>query len=169
MRLLKDLRRSCELNKRVCPPLQETIAGFLNLFRLDPGNNISSLNELSIYLDELALIYHLTNDVEVNDSKIPQRPDYEKIRNLAIKRFPDLGLYNIPEKLTQELGETRIVTGDAIDDIADIACDLSEVMWYLENSDVKDALWHFRFGYEHHWGNHLRQLQLYLYSLSYER
>jgi hypothetical protein len=169
MRRWKDSRRSCNLNKRNCPPLQDTILGFLNLLELGPIGGVSTLNELNVYLDELSLIYNFTNDIEVNTYKPPERLGYKEMRNLVTKHFPDLGLYNIPEKITQDLGETKVVIGDAIDDITDIACDLSEVKWCLNNTDINDALWHFRFGYEHHWGNHLRQLQLYLYSLLYER
>lgn len=157
------------MNTRNYPPLQDTILNFLHLLQNDAGDSDNTLQELSACLDELSLIHHFTNDVESKTSTNPQRPDYEETRNLVLKQFPGLGLYNIPEKITQELGETMVVIGDAIDDITDIVCDLSEVMWCLDNTDTTDALWHFQFGYEHHWGSHLRQLQLYLYSLLYER
>jgi hypothetical protein len=50
------------------------------------------------------------------------------------------------------------MVGDAIDDLADIAADLEEVVW------ADDAHWHYKFLFEVHWGMHLRELALYLHA-----
>ena len=53
---------------------------------------------------------------------------------------------------------------DAIDDLADIAKDLIQFMWFLDNVSLSDAIWDFRFGYQSHWGPHLHGLRAYLNS-----
>ena len=61
-----------------------------------------------------------------------------------------------------KVGEAALNVGDAVDDIADIAMDLDDVLCrWTESPD--DALWHFVHGFNAHWGEHLRALQLYLY------
>jgi hypothetical protein len=54
-----------------------------------------------------------------------------------------------------------------IDDILDIARDLTEIIWRYENTSKDDVLWHFEFLFRAHWGRHLRSLQVYLHDLSY--
>ena len=78
------------------------------------------------------------------------------------KRFPNLGFYGVifdPLKLPPE----EPVVGDAIDDIADIVSDLSEILWRHEMLGEEDANWHFRYLYEIHWGRHLHELRHYLF------
>ena len=56
------------------------------------------------------------------------------------------------------------MTGDAIDDLADIAGDLEEVLRRFEHSGKNAGDWYFRMLFEIHWGRHLRELQLYLHA-----
>jgi len=63
---------------------------------------------------------------------------------------------------------SECMTGDAIDDLADIYGDLIGVSWLWENSGEADAVWHFRFGYQTHWGRHLLDLRSYLHWKLYE-
>ena len=84
-------------------------------------------------------------------------------------RFPSLGYYNIPSTISVNVGEAEMHTGDALDDLADIANELSECVWRWQNNSENDALWHFRFSYETHWRSHLRSLQLYLQALRSEK
>lgn len=39
---------------------------------------------------------------------------------------------------------------DAINDVADTALDIHGIKWRLDNTDIDDALWHFRFAYKSH-------------------
>lgn len=68
----------------------------------------------------------------------------------------------MPSDIGDNIAETGIIAGDAIDDIADIALNRHGIKWRLDNTDIDDALWHFRFEYESRWGDHLRCLQFYL-------
>jgi hypothetical protein len=85
-------------------------------------------------------------------------------RDATISLFPDPGYYNIATDNSVNIGQTRLGVGSAINDIAEIAEDMLEVKWLWENTSVENALWQFRWGYENHWGAHLRYLQLYLFE-----
>ncbi len=76
-------------------------------------------------------------------------------------RFPDYGLY----RAAGTLPEDEFLVGDAIDDLTDIALDLSAVAWLWEHAGESDALWEFHRSFETHWGSHLRALQVYVHEL----
>jgi hypothetical protein len=105
----------------------------------------------------------------------PDPPDrdwpavYRQFRELAQERFPGLQPYNLPDPISEKPGEAQIVVADPYDDIADIAGDLAHVRWSLENTSPNDALWHFHFGYQSHWGDHASNLRWYLYAREYSR
>lgn len=119
--------------------------------------------DLRLLLDRLALAYELSSPV-TSDGGDAQRADYDEIRARVSARFPDFGLYNSVLNVTSKVGEPEFGVGDAIDDITDIACELSGVVDAANRFGDKDALWCFRFGFENHWGRHLRALQLYLHE-----
>jgi hypothetical protein len=68
--------------------------------------------------------------------------------------------------ITQDIGESKVLVGDGIDDIADILLDLKAVLWRFNNTSVDDALWDLKQSFQYHWGLHLRELQLYLHVLA---
>jgi len=123
---------------------------------------------LRLALDRLALAVHYT-DGAFDETDYPEAPsrEYKVVRELVSPNFPDLGYYNVVLGITEKIGEGQCAVGDAIDDICDIARELEAVLWCWENTSVHDALWHFKFGFESHWGQHLRDLQLYLYAKEY--
>ena len=120
-------------------------------------------DKLKFALDRLALACHFAG-FDFDESNYPDAPkkNYSELREIVSLKFPNLGYYNIAQPTSVKIGEGAVNVGDAIDDICDIAIDLSEVIWCWENTSVEDALWHFRQSYEYHWGHHLRELQLYL-------
>ena len=119
--------------------------------------------KLKFKLDQLALAYHFANfEFDETDYTDAPRKDYDELRKIVSKNFPNCSYYNIAQPTSIKIGEASISVGDAIDDICDIAIDLSEVLWCWENTSVENALWHFQQSYEYHWGHHLRELQLYL-------
>jgi hypothetical protein len=63
------------------------------------------------------------------------------------------------------LEPTSAMVGNAIDDLTDISGDLREVLWRYETLGADDALWHFHFLFLIHWGQHARELSLYLHAL----
>ena len=122
-------------------------------------------NKLALALDQLALAYHFAEYVfDETDHPEASRREYEVIREHVSERFPDLGFYNGAHHISERIADSETNVGDSIDDICDIVGDLEEVLWCWDNTSIDDALWHFRFGYETHWGKHLRDLQLYLYA-----
>ena len=121
---------------------------------------------LEILLDRLALAYHLSSrEAEPATASVrePTQEEYEQLRAILAKRFPLLGLYRSSSLSPKESTSQGFLTGDALDDLVDIVRDMREVNWRWSNNGKQDAIWHFRWGYEHHWGEHLRDLQRYLY------
>jgi hypothetical protein len=87
---------------------------------------------------------------------------------MAALRFPELGFYHSPASVPFEAEEDPTLSlGDRIDDVADIAGELMEVVWRWENNGPADAVWYFRFSYEGHWGRHLHDLRRYLHALMF--
>jgi hypothetical protein len=116
---------------------------------------------LARHLDELALSYHDTPLGDPHESD--ERPLAEgRISHSEVRlHFPELGYYGSADP-KEAPGEALI--GDAIDDIMDITNDLKEVLWRFERFGPDDAHWYFRFLYQIHWGEHLRDLARYLHS-----
>jgi hypothetical protein len=146
----------------------EAVREFFNFIQspnleTEPYTNIRSLVSI---LDKLAFAYHHVNfqfDENAGDPPGHDHQMYTRFREMASQKFPLLSFYREVNPL--ELEETQDMMGDALDDLADIACDLQDVLWCLEHTTEEDALWHFQFGYESHWGRHMRYLQTYLYEL----
>ena len=149
--------------------IHNAITDFLDL--IENGKDSIEVNEqfLIFALDKLALAYHFS-EYEFDNKKYSEPPgkDYQRLRAIVTQRFPNYGYYNLPEEITSKISEAGVIVGDAIDDITDIAQDMQEVRWRWDKTGELDALWHFRFGYYSHWGNHLRELQIYLYARTYE-
>ena len=144
--------------------IQRTIKEFLG-YVLSGKEGASDLNELAIHLDKLAYCIHQVN-YKFDEADYPDAPDrnYAESRAIVEKRFPYLGYYNVVEDISENIESTKVLVGDSIDDLVDIAGDLQDVLWYFENTSNDDALWHFRNSYISHWGRHLRDLQLYLHD-----
>ena len=142
--------------------IREAIDHFFALLQSQNKDVAKNLSSLQFVLDHLAYIHHFAGDEFVEGYPDPPRQDYAYFRQLAAKQFPQLGFYTLPGKITEKTYSPANYTGDALDDLADIACDLAKVRWCWDHTCIEDALWHFRFGYEAHWGEHLRNLQWYL-------
>jgi hypothetical protein len=120
-----------------------------------------SADMLARRLDELALSYHDTPLGNPNKSDEPP-PSAGRIEYGDVgRRFPSLGYYGSADP-KEVPGEALV--GDAIDDIMDITNDLQEVLWRFDRFGPDDAHWHFRFLYQIHWGEHLRDLARYLHA-----
>ena len=149
--------------------IHKAIIDFLDLIEKGKGSVEANEQSLVLALDQLALAYHFSEQ-EFDEREYPEPPnkDYQQIRAIVTQRFPNYGYYNLPKEITNKISETGIMVGDAIDDITHIAQDIQEIRWRWDNTSNLDALWHFRLGYYSHWGNHLRELQFYLYARDYE-
>ena len=148
--------------------IYNSVLEYLDLIEVGRKDAQENLQTLEKVLAKLALAYYYS-DYQFDETDYPDAPEGEKKwHKLAAERFPDFGYYNMPISITQQPGEPQWGGGYAIDDIGDIATDLHEVAWCWQNTSIEDALWHFRFGFESHWGEHLRYLQLYIHAFKNE-
>jgi hypothetical protein len=147
--------------------IYKVIEDFLDL--IDKGTESIDNNEetLGLVLDRLALASHFIA-YNFDDKDYEEAPDRDSkmLRQLITSRFPNFRYYNSPEEVTLNISKTKIVVGDAIDDIIDITVELSNVMWCWKNTSIEDALWHFKNRFDTHWELHLRDLQLYLWAFN---
>jgi hypothetical protein len=133
---------------------------FLDVLWADPPPGDQ---ELAIGLDRLLAATHDVDVVERVDVYTPSPTgDWQALYKEIGARFPDYGYYAVASPL--EVVADACMTGDAIDDLADITKDLREVLWRGEALGSDEATWHFRFAYETHWGRHARELALYLHA-----
>ena len=143
---------------------QLIIIEFLDfILREDPEP--TDIGKLLQKLDGLAKSVYVP-EFKFDENEYPEPPEanYSEIRSVIEKKFPELGLYCTADSDASNLENSKILTSDAIDDLADIVGDLIDVKWYFENTTESNALWHFEFDYRSHWGLHLRELQLYLHK-----
>ena len=120
-----------------------------------------TLDALIQALDGLAAAYHSTPDGQQADSDSePPSHDYAACYDALLARFPEYGYYAATDP-SEPISDS--LTGDAIDDLADIVGELSEALWREEALGADDAHWHLRWSFEMHWGHHLRSLGLYLH------
>ncbi|WP_160174179.1 DUF5063 domain-containing protein [Sphingopyxis sp. MWB1] len=143
--------------------IEAAIQDYLALLKDKPDEEGVRLARLCEALDRLVIEYHRSPDVDPDtEDEIPSVP-YEPWAARAAASFPELGLYAHAEPM--EGLDQQLTLGDAIDDLADIASDLSDVLCLIRRGAINDAIWEFRFGYQSHWGMHLHRLRYYLYSV----
>ena len=145
------------------PPLIAVVRSYLDL--LEQGTADASIAALAEALDRLALACHAIGEAEPVDEASAPRSDYQAYRRLAEQRFPDLGYYNDAPILRADIGTAQLDIADAIDDLADIACELAEVRWLWEHAGPGAAAWQYKFSYQTHFGRHLHSLRRYVHDL----
>ncbi len=130
-----------------------------------PGTIVERKDALRVVLDRLAVVVDSVKRAPLREVETPEPPriGYDSVRKRFAAAFPDLGLYDAVTELSKAVGSPEVTAGDALDDLADIAVDLQEVLDRAKVS-IDDAVLEFRFGFEAHWGTHLRWLQLYLHA-----
>ena len=142
----------------------DAIRGYRQLAADPPAKVAARLEALAQTLDALAMAYHQTPAVDDHsDYVLAPTGSYDEHRKSISPRFPELGLYaSIAPGPPSDL---QGVVGDAIDDVVDIMLDLEAVLWRSANVSLEDAVWHFRFGYLSHWGQHLMELRGHVHYL----
>lgn len=117
---------------------------------------------LAAALDKLALASHdMSPGAPAETDRAPPARDSHAMRALIAARFPDYGVYATADPLAPQ--HANAGTGDAIDDLLDIAGDLAEAVWRYDHLGADDAHW-FLHLMHFHWGRHLRELSLYLHA-----
>jgi Domain of unknown function (DUF5063) len=148
---------------------QEIFSSALHFLELIESNQSENpIKSLELALDEIALLAHFIGDVSSDEKEYlgaASTRDYPQWREIITKRFPSFGFYNVPSVISHNIGGAKLLTGDAIDDLVDIAKELSEFVWLWQYTSENNALWHLQFSYESHLGSHLRSLQMYLHAL----
>ncbi|GMV91654.1 MAG: hypothetical protein AMXMBFR82_14320 [Candidatus Hydrogenedentota bacterium] len=145
--------------------VRQTIRDFVRMVDDDSGALLASEARLHVLLDRIALAVS-ENPVpfEALDYEGGDRADYDERRARVAARFPDLGFYNTPASITQDIADTSITVGDAIEDIVDIASELSAVLKVWDAIGSEEAMRALAGAYQFHIGDHLRELQLYLHA-----
>lgn len=139
----------------------DAVRQYLDFFQSPPKDMQMRLSSLAQHLDQLVLAYYSTTDVEGDHENLDTPPhDYSAVYGRMGALFPSLGYYADVEP-TEDFDQKPSI-GDAIDDLADIYSDMVDVVWYAENASLNEATWHFRFGYQVHWGAHLHNVRRYL-------
>ena len=149
--------------------LNNTIEDFLELIYEGAGAVPENERKLRIFIDKIALAASET-DVSFDDADYlgGTSHDQEKLRQLICRRFPNYGYYNIPSSITGEIAAAKMDVGDAIDDLLDITTELQAIAHLWDEKGDQKALRSFVAGYRFHFGDHLRELQLYLHALTHE-
>ena len=146
--------------------VESACRAYLDLLRAAPADPRERQLLLAAALDRLCAAYNETSDVELDSIEVDApRTEMNRFGGPAASSFPELGFYPQVDPLEgfdQEIGQ-----GWGLDDLTDIAADLTEVLWFLDQRRVNNAIWQFRWGYENHWGHHLHNLRRYLHNLLY--
>ena len=140
--------------------ITSAIHTYLTLLR-DGASSPPPLSDLARALDGLVQAYHATTDVEPDTDGLAARVEERPLLDQAARAFPDLGMYALVEPdggPDQQCGMSV-----AVGDLAEIAVDLTEILWLFEHRSYNDAVWQFRWGYQYHWGRHLHEVRIYLH------
>lgn len=146
--------------------IKSACRGYLELLGSASGEPHERQARLAEALDRLCAAYNETDDIEPDTEEVDSpRADPKPFGEQAAASFPELGFY--PEVDPLAGFKQEISQGWGLDDLTDIAIDLTEVLWLFEQTRVNDAIWTFRWGYQSHWGHHLHDLRRYLHKLLY--
>jgi len=120
----------------------------------DPGQQLSEATR------HVARLYAAALDlpeVELVDHPEPPSMEYEAWRAI----FDSFGalpfsyyLVVLDPSIDGLEGVDKPGAGDLADDLADIYRDLIEGLWLLHNGCEQAAVWHWRFSFRSHWGQH---------------
>ncbi|MGH6941648.1 DUF5063 domain-containing protein [Hypericibacter sp.] len=148
------------------PDMIVAVRTYLNLVEAPPTSSEARLSALAEALDRLAFAYHHIAETELH-YEVPDRHhnDAGAIHRAMGRQFPELGFYAVAG--SKEIGALS-TTGDAIDDLVDIADELQQVLWLWDNKSSQSASNQFRAGYRFHWGRHLQNLRGHLHAHLYE-
>lgn len=146
--------------------LRQTIQEYLDLcYASAPRSTAEAERALPLLLDRLALASNEPAPPDEASAEV-EAPDleYDAVRKQVGERFPNYGLYTDAD--TEPAAEPTV--GDAIDDLCDIAIDLSEVAWLWDHAGELAGRWQFHFSFDTHWGAHLRSLQWYVHEIAWD-
>ncbi len=119
---------------------------------------------LAHILDELAIRVHDLSGIFIDtESEDEPRLDYQDTYKILTQHFPDYRYYSTVLDINDPAKTDNLAAGDPLDDLADIAVDLSDVLDVAKKFGEAAGQYAFVDSYHIHWGFHLRQLQVYLH------
>ena len=155
-----DIEKTAPACEHVCMNRSQAIAATEHFLATVWGDKPPSDEALLSALDWLVAAYHETPHGDVTDAQIDApRQDGPSLYKQVAERFPAYGYYPVADP-TKSLDDA-LMTADAIDDLADLTLAMREVLWFAENISIDDAHFAFRLHY-FHWGQHARELAVYL-------
>ena len=141
--------------------IERAIHRYLSLF--EPDNTTSTPRDIAVSLDDLVRVYFETPEVEPESENATEAPRIDEAafgQNAARFFASDEVIWLIdPEGGPDQEAMCTFATSE----LAEIAGDLTKVLWEFENGSEADAIWEFRFGYQSHWGDHLHRVRQYLH------
>ncbi len=124
---------------------------------------------LMAQLDSLVVaIYQVTPQSDPSPDLLVDEADTKALRSVLSQRFPRWGTYNTVMSITDDMGDTDLALGNAIDDLTDIISELLVVRAARGDPNESQAEWMLIDGYYNFWRGPLRSLQLFLHYLEIE-
>lgn len=124
---------------------------------------------LMAQLDSLVVaIYQVTPQSDPSPDLLVEEADTKALRSVLSQRFPRWGTYNTVMSITDDMGDTDLALGNAIDDLIDIISELLVVRAARRDPNESQAEWMLIDGYYNFWRGPLRSLQLFLHYLEIE-
>lgn len=148
--------------------MEELILIIDNISRYGLYSNITIENKEQDLERNLVYLYIKYFEIDsITDSTIDS--SYKKNNNVNFREnissnFPEFGWYHTVVNRHQILEKANLVTGDAVDDLADIILDLLEVKWRYKHGSLEDAACFFKFIFQVHTQQHLLGLLTFLKS-----
>jgi|GEM_PF-6891533 len=103
--------------------------------------------------------------IQGTDEDSPRNGD-DELRTIIGPRFPRLGFYWVVLDSNMDVAsEGKIAAGDAIDDLIDIAKELTDAHWFLKHYGRNEAMAALRWRYENHLCIHVIPLRAHLEEL----
>lgn len=134
----------------------------------EPDQDYVEANTM-VQLDALVVaIYQATPHSDFNTDPQITEPDTKALRSVLRQRFPRWGTYNTVMSITNDMGDTDLALGNAIDDLTDIIGELLTVRTARSTLDASQAQWLLIDGFYNFWRGPLRSLQLFLHYLEIE-
>ena len=145
--------------------LREVIREFVALVECGSESPQDNERVLRLFVDRLALAVSEC-DASFGDSHYEggDGVDYSERRAVVCRQFPELGYYNVPASIAEDIANTELHVGDAIDDLIDIRSELAGVLQIWETTGEAQAMRALAAAYAMHLGDHLRDLQRYLHA-----
>lgn len=141
----------------------DAIRAYFSVIDAPPQDDAARLRALGAALDRLAVAYWETAEAPFVDGDDPlDHHDYKAMRERVSRAFPEFGYYSVVSPTLE--AKEEVMTGDAVDDLTDIASDLGPILWLLDQARPGEAAWLFQLSYRQHWGTHLHDLRRYVHQ-----